>query len=52
MTTGLEAIGELPEVVRRIVVYGGRRSLRTPDGIEAWPTARLFEALAADELWP
>jgi predicted AAA+ superfamily ATPase len=52
MTTGLEAIGELPQIVRRIVVYGGRTSLRTPDGIEAWPTERLLEALAADELWP
>jgi hypothetical protein len=52
MTAGLEAIGELLQVVRRIVAYGGSRSLKTPEGVEAWPLTRLFEALAAGELWP
>jgi len=49
---GLAAIGELPGVVRRILVYGGTRRLRTPAGIEVWPLANFLAALAEGKLWP
>ena len=52
MLPGLRAIAGLPGVVRRVLVYGGRRSFRTDDGIEVWPLARLHKALAEDALWP
>ena len=34
MAAGLRAVGELPGVVRRVLVYRGARSLKTEDGIE------------------
>lgn len=43
---GLRAIGELPAVSRRIVVYLGDRTLRTEDGIEVLPLERFLEELA------
>jgi uncharacterized protein len=49
---GLLAIGDLPRVVRRILVYSGRRVLTTPEGIDVWPIEELSEALAAGRLWP
>ena len=49
---GLAAIAELPNVVRRILVYGGTRRLRTPAGIEVWPLAQFLAALAHGRLWP
>ncbi len=49
---GLSAIGELPAVVRRILVYGGTRRLRTPAGIEVWPLATFLAALEGGKLWP
>jgi predicted AAA+ superfamily ATPase len=49
---GLKAIAELPEVVRRILVYGGSRELVVADGVEVWPVQRFNEALAEDRLWP
>jgi predicted AAA+ superfamily ATPase len=49
---GLRAIGELSNVVRRILVYGGERPLRTEDGIEIWPVSHLLESLATDRIWP
>lgn len=52
MLTGLRAIVELPKLVRRILLYGGTRSLKTSDGIDVWPLTRLYEALEADQLWP
>ena len=52
MLSGLRAVGELPGVVRRVLVYGGRRSVRTQDGIEVWSIARLHRALAEDAVWP
>ncbi len=52
MLSGLRAIGELPKVVRRILLYGGSRSLTTSDGIEVWPLKRFFETLEDDRLWP
>jgi predicted AAA+ superfamily ATPase len=52
MLSGLRAIGELPRVVRRILLYGGTRSLKTSDAIDVWPFKRFFETLEAGELWP
>ena len=52
MLSGLLAIGELDDVVRRIVVYRGERDLMTREGIEVWPVARFLDALASDTLWP
>ena len=31
----------LPRVRRRVLVYGGRRSFRSEDGIEVWPLSRF-----------
>lgn len=50
--SGLEAIGELDAVVRRVLVYQGTRTLRTEAGIDVWPLPRLLEALATETLWP
>ena len=52
MLPGLRAIAELPGVARRILVYGGKRSFRTGDGIDVWSTERLQQALAEGTLWP
>jgi hypothetical protein len=52
MLSGLEAISELPGLVRRILVHAGPRSLRTRDGIEVWPFARFAESVARSALWP
>ncbi len=49
---GLSAIGELHGVVRRVLVYGGTRRLRTPAGIEVWPLATFLAALETGKLWP
>jgi predicted AAA+ superfamily ATPase len=49
---GLRAIGELPRVVRRVIVYLGDRLQRLDEGIEAWPLDRFLRALATDTLWP
>jgi uncharacterized protein len=50
--SGLTAIGDLPRLARRVLVYTGTRELRTPEGIEVWPLARLLTALADGTLWP
>ena len=52
MLAGLRAIGELPGMTRRVLVYGGKRSFRTQDGIDVWSTGRLQQALAENTLWP
>ena len=49
---GLKAIGGLPRLARRVLVYTGTRELRTPEGIEVWPLAKLLAALAEGTLWP
>jgi len=49
---GLRAIGELPGLRRRILVYRGERPTRTEDGIDVWPVETFLEALAADSIWP
>ena len=52
MLPGLRAVGALGGMVRRILVYGGRRSFRTADGIDVWTFDRLHHALAGNGLWP
>jgi predicted AAA+ superfamily ATPase len=52
MLPGLRAIGELPNVVRRILIYSGSRSLKTSDDIEVWPVRRLINAVENGILWP
>ena len=49
---GLRAIDSLPNLVRRILVYTGRRSFRSGEGIEIWPAPRFASEVAAGELWP
>ena len=49
---GLRAIGDLPGLVRRVLVHDGRRAFRTEDGIDVWPVKRFLEALRTDGLWP
>lgn len=52
MLPGLRAIGELPGLVRRVLVYGGKRSFRPENGIEVWSVARLQQVPAGISLWP
>jgi predicted AAA+ superfamily ATPase len=49
---GLKAIGELPNVIRRILVYGGVDQLEVADGVEVWPVEHFLDALEKDRLWP
>ncbi|HSF16207.1 MAG TPA: DUF4143 domain-containing protein [Vicinamibacteria bacterium] len=51
MLAGLRAIAELPELTRRILLYGGTRSLKTSDGVDVWPFHRFFEALETNQIW-
>jgi predicted AAA+ superfamily ATPase len=51
LLSGLRAIGDLPELVRRILVYGGTRRLRTSDDIEVWPVDTLVRAVERGRLW-
>jgi len=50
--SGLKALGELPKVVRRVVVYTGTERLKTEDGIEAWPIRFFLSRLEQNTLWP
>ena len=52
MLPGLRAIADLSGIARRILVYGGKRSFRTADGIDVWSTGRLQQALSEGTLWP
>ncbi len=49
---GLLAIGEMQEIVRRILVYRGKHRLMTPEGIEVLPLEELSAELVFDRLWP
>jgi hypothetical protein len=49
---GLRAIGKLPRLTRRILVYLGDRHLRAEDGIDVWPLDRFTAAVADGSLWP
>lgn len=51
MLSGLRAIGELPEVRRRILIYGGKRLMKSADGIEILPIASFLTLLARNGLW-
>ena len=51
MLPGLRAIAELPGLVRRVLIYGGRRSFRTADGVDVWSVARLQRHLADNTFW-
>lgn len=51
LTAGLQAIGDLAGLRRRILIYAGDRELRTPEAIEVWPVARFLRALADETLW-
>ncbi len=52
LLSGLRAMSDLPDLVRRILVYTGGRKLKTPDGIDVWPIEALLHALESDRLWP
>ena len=52
MLKGLRAVADLDGLTRRILVYRGRRTFKTEDGIEVWPLEDLHQALQADQLWP
>ena len=52
MLPGLRAVDALAGVVRRVLVYGGKRSFRTADGIDVWTLDRLHHALARNTIWP
>ena len=52
LLAGLKSISGLPGLVRRILVFNGRRSFLTSQGIEVWPVKRLLDALQTDSLWP
>jgi len=47
----LDAVGGLPAVTRRIIVYGGLDVLRTPEGIEVWPERVFRESIARGDLF-
>ena len=49
---GLRAVAALPRLARRVLVYTGRRSFVSGDGIEIWPATRFADAAAQGALWP
>ncbi|HET6203982.1 MAG TPA: ATP-binding protein [Planctomycetota bacterium] len=51
LLSGLRAIGDLKGITRRVLVYGGDRALRTPEGIEVWPVSVLLSRLERRDLW-
>lgn len=52
LLSGLLAIGDLPGLVRRVLVYRGAHALRTAEGIDVWPVETFLAAMADDSLWP
>ena len=52
MLKGLRALADVDGLTRRILVYRGRRTFKTEDGIDIWPLEDLHQALQADQLWP
>lgn len=50
--SGLRAIVGLKGLVRRILIYTGKRRLRTEEGIEVYPVEVFLEALSKETLWP
>ncbi|MXW48387.1 MAG: ATP-binding protein [Gammaproteobacteria bacterium] len=51
MLPGLRAVAELPRIVRRLLVYGGKRSFRTQDGIDVLSIDLLQQELVENTLW-
>ena len=49
---GLRAIADLPNLVRRVLVFTCARAQVTADGIDALPFADFTRALADGSLWP
>lgn len=49
---GLRAIADLPGLVRRVLVYAGRRAFRSEDGIDIWPAGQFAAAVSESRLWP
>ena len=49
---GLRALGPLPGLVRRILVYTGERSFKSSDGVEIWPAQRFATETDSGTLWP
>ena len=49
---GLRAVADLHGVARRLLIYTGKREMKTSDGIEIWPVGALLRALESDTLWP
>jgi predicted AAA+ superfamily ATPase len=50
--SGLRAVKDLPRMIRRILLYGGKREMKSADGVEIWPMDLFLDALASDRLWP
>ncbi len=48
---GLKAIGDLPALHRRILIYAGELSFRTEDGIHVWAVGEFLENMANGKLW-
>jgi len=49
---GLRAVANLRQVIRRVLVYTGQRSLRTKDGIEVLPVETFVDELERGRLFP
>lgn len=52
MLKGLRAVAGLDGLTRRILVYDGRRSFQSEDGIQVWPLATFHRVLGDGLLWP
>ncbi|MYJ15878.1 MAG: ATP-binding protein, partial [Acidimicrobiia bacterium] len=52
MLKGLRSIADMSGIARRILVYNGRRSFQTEDGILVWPLDHFQQALDEGCLWP
>lgn len=52
MLLGLRAMGELRGVRRRLLVYGGKRRMSSPEGIEIVPIPEFLSLLSEQQLWP
>lgn len=48
---GLRAVAPLPGLRRRVLIYPGRRRMRSADGIDLWPLEAFLEAMETDRLW-
>ena len=48
---GLRAVAPLPGLRRRVLIYLGRRRMRSADGIDLWPLEAFLEAMETDRLW-